>query len=129
MLFAPVIRQRPVARAARPAAFDRRFEQFLDDAFFGSSASRAVQAEEDDKAWTITLDVPGVSREDLSISAEGAVVRIETREQAPRRYRAVYELPQEIDVEATQAKLENGVLTLKLAKLVPVSRARQITVS
>ncbi len=127
MLFAPVVRQRSLARGAAPSAFDRRFERFLDDAFFGSSASRGVQAQEDDKAWTITLDVPGVSREDLSISAEGAVVRIETRQEAPRRYRAVYELPQEIDVEATEARLENGVLTLKLAKLVPVSRARQIT--
>jgi HSP20 family molecular chaperone IbpA len=29
-------------------------------------------------------------------------------------------------VEGTQAKLENGVLTLTLAKPVPVSRAREI---
>ena len=32
----------------------------------------------------------------------------------------------EIDAEATSAKLENGVLTLVLAKPQPVSRSRQI---
>jgi HSP20 family molecular chaperone IbpA len=70
--------------------------------------------------------MPGVSREDLKIQVDGAVVRIETQPEAPRAYKAAYELPQEIDVEATQAKLENGVLTLTLAKPAPVSRAREI---
>ena len=50
------------------------------------------------------------------------------RPEAKRQYKAAYELPQEIDVEATAAKLENGVLTLTLAKKQPVSNARQIEV-
>jgi HSP20 family protein len=79
-------------------------------------------------AWTVTLDVPGVAREDLSINIEGAIVRIETKAEAKRQYKAAYELPQEIDVEATTARLENGVLTLALAKKQPVSTARQIEV-
>ncbi len=132
MFFAPVIGHR--ARTATPTAFDRgfgrsvdrHFNRFLDEAFFGPAAGNRAAVQEDEKSWTLTLDLPGVSREDLSISAEGAVVRIETREQAPRRYRAVYELPQDIDVDATGAKLEHGVLTLKLAKQAPASRAREI---
>ena len=49
-------------------------------------------------------------------------------EGAPRRYHAAYELPEAIDAEATSAKLENGVLTLSLAKKQPVVTARQIEV-
>ena len=71
----------------------------------------------------------GIStREELSIATEGSVVRIETRAEAKRQYKAAYELPQEIDVAASGAKLENGVLTLTLAKQVPVSNVKQIEV-
>jgi HSP20 family protein len=38
-------------------------------------------------------------------------------------------LPQDIDVSASEAKLENGVLTLKLGKLVPVSQASQLQIN
>lgn len=125
MFFAPVVRTRAAAPAFR--SFDRSFERFVNDAFSGAGLPTA-QVKQDDKAWTVTLDVPGVAREDLAINIEGAVVRIETREQAPRRYKAAYELPQEIDVDATAAKLENGVLTLTLAKKQPVSNSRTIEV-
>lgn len=125
MFFAPVVRTRAVSPAYR--SFDRSFERFVNDAFFGAAPlARGLQLQEDDKAWTVTLDVPGIAREDLSINVEGQVVRIETRAEAQRQYKAAYELPQEIDVDATSAKLENGVLTLSLAKKQPVSNARQI---
>lgn len=120
MFFAPVVRT--------PAlhSFDRSFQRFVQDHFFTPPAATGLQMQEDDKAWTVNLDMPGVTREDLRIQVEGAIVRIETRPEAPRTYKAAYELPQEIDVEATQAKLENGVLTLTLAKPAPVSQAREI---
>ncbi|TFZ02222.1 Hsp20 family protein [Ramlibacter henchirensis] len=125
MFFAPVVRSRAAAPAFR--SFDRSFERFVNDAFFGSGVS-GFQLEQDDKAWTVTLDMPGVAREDLSINIEGAIVRIETKGEAKRQYKAAYELPQEIDVDATTARLEYGVLTLTLAKKQPVSNARQIEV-
>ncbi len=118
MLFAPALRTR---------AFDRGFERFLNDAFF-APAARAAQVEQDDQAWTLSLDVPGVAREQLAIDVDGAVVSVKTVEGAPRQYRAAYEFPADIDVEATAAKLENGVLTLTVAKKKPVVTARQIEV-
>jgi HSP20 family protein len=125
MFFAPVVRTRAVSPAFR--SFDRSFERFVNDAFF-SNTHRGFDVEQDEKAWTVTLDVPGVAREDLSINIEGSIVRIETRPEAKRQLKAAYELPEEIDVDATSAKLENGVLTLVLAKKVPVSNARTIEV-
>ncbi|HEY0885205.1 MAG TPA: Hsp20/alpha crystallin family protein [Ramlibacter sp.] len=124
MFFAPVVR----TRSALPfRSFDRNFERFVNDAFFGNAAP-GFQVEQDDKAWTVTLDVPGVAKEDLAITIEGAIARIETRKEAKRQVKAAYELPQDIDASASGAKLENGVLTLTLAKQQPVSTARQIEV-
>jgi HSP20 family molecular chaperone IbpA len=120
MYFAPVVR-------TRARSFDRNFERFVNDAFFGGR-SQGLDIQQDDKAWTITLDVPGITREELVIEIEGAVVRIETKADAKRSFKAAYELPQDIDAEASEAKLENGVLTLTLAKKQPVSTARQIAV-
>jgi len=125
MFFAPVVRTRAMSPSFR--SFDRSFERFVNDAFF-SNASRAFNIEQDDKAWTVTLDAPGIAKEELSINIEGNIVRLETKPEAKRQLKAAYELPQEIDVDATTAKLENGVLSLVLAKKQPVSNARQIEV-
>jgi HSP20 family protein len=125
MFFAPVVRTRAHSPAFR--SFDRSFERFVNDAFFGN-AHQGFNVEQDEKAWTVTLDLPGVAKEDLSINIEGSIVRIETQKEAKRQFKAAYELPQDIDAEASAAKLENGVLTLTLAKKVPVSNARQIEI-
>ena len=100
----------------------RSLDRFLDDAFTAARTAGA-QFTEDDKNWTLTLDVPGVSREQLSIAIEGQGVKIETVEGAPRQYRKAYELPLNVNAAASTAKLENGVLTLTLAKPAPVSKA------
>lgn len=125
MFFAPVVRTRAVSPGSR--SFDRSFERFVNEAFY-SPSFQGVNVQQDDKAWTVTLDLPGVTREELSITTEGNVVRIGTKAEARRQYKAAYELPQEIDVAASSAKLENGVLTLTLAKQVPVSNVKQIEV-
>jgi len=125
MFFAPVVRTRAASPSFR--SFDRSFERFVNDAFFSNTPS-GFKVEQDDKAWTVSLDLPGIAREDLAINVEGTIVRIETKPEAKRAFKAAYELPQEIDVDATAATLENGVLTLTLAKKAPVSNARQIEV-
>lgn len=118
MFFAPVLRTRAAAPSYR--SFDRSFERFFNTLGF--------DVKEDDKAWTLSLDLPGIAREDLTINVDGAVVRLETKPEAKRQYTAAYELPEAIDVDATSAKLENGVLTLTLAKKQPVVTARSIEI-
>ena len=125
MFFAPAIRTRALAPSLR--SFDRNFERFIDDAFFGRNASGATFAQ-DEKAFTLTLDLPGIAKSELTVAIEGAIVRIGTTAEAARQFKAAYELPEEIDAEASNAKLENGVLTLTLAKKLPVSKARTLSV-
>ena len=123
MYFAPALR----TRAYVPARADRSFERFLADSFF-SPAYGSLKVEQSDEAWTLSLDVPGVTREQLTIEVDGTVVRLATVADAPRQFKAAYELPADIDAETTSAKLENGVLTLTLGKKKPVVTSRTIAV-
>ncbi len=106
----------------------RSLERFLAGAM-QAPAGQASTVDQDDKTVTLTFDVPGVTREQLNIGIEGNVVRIQSREGAPRQYRAAYELPQDIDVANSQAKLENGVLTVTLAKVLPVSQVTELAIN
>lgn len=117
MLFVPVIRRSAFTPSLR--AFDR---------FFADSVPAAPAAAED-QPLELSFDVPGVTREQLSIGIEGNVIRIETLPEAKRQYKAAYELPQDIDVAKSEAKLENGVLTLKLVKVQPESKAVKLAIN
>ncbi|MFZ9334584.1 MAG: Hsp20/alpha crystallin family protein [Burkholderiaceae bacterium] len=139
MFFAPVIRNRAFSPNLR--SFDRDFERFVDEVFFHpvvatARTTRAAHAAvprcevtQGDDAWTLRLDLPGVGKQDLSIGAEGQVLRIETRPEAARQAKYAWELPQDVDVGASSATLENGVLTLTLARAKPVAKVTQIPLS
>jgi HSP20 family protein len=143
----------PVSR--RASANVRGFDRLFDDAFdrlFSQPATSdtapvrrpAIDVSESDSGYVVTLDVPGVTREDVKVSIDGRRVSIvaEARSagaapeaatdgatEAPRsadrvilRERAVasfarsFTLQSEIDQASSQAKLDNGVLTLTLTK-------------
>ncbi|MEY4883450.1 MAG: hypothetical protein RIS34_1304 [Pseudomonadota bacterium] len=106
----------------------RSLERFLDQAL-QNKRQLASSVEQDDQSVTLTFDVPGITKDQLSIGIEGNIVRIQTREGAPRQYQSAYELPQDIDTSASEAKLEHGVLTLKLSKIVPVSKVSELSIS
>lgn len=126
MFFTPVIRRTAYYPGLRGA------QRLLDDAIAGSlhgASKTQCSVEQDESSYSLSFDVPGVAREQLSIGIEGNVVRIESKPEAARQYRAAYELAQDIDVSASEARLENGVLTLKLAKKLPVSQISELAIN
>lgn len=118
--------QTPIRRQTT-APLGRTMERFLDEALT-TARQQGCAYQQDDNSFTLSLDVPGVTREQLTIGIEGAVVRIQTKEDAPRHYRAAYELPLEVDTASSVATLEHGVLTLKLAKKLPVSKVIELAI-
>lgn len=124
MFFSPVRTHRAalngygyVPHAWAPAdALDRVFV----DAFEG--VAQRSHIESDEQSITLSMDVPGLSKEQLTIGIEGRVVRIASKDDAPRSVKATYKLGSDVDVAQSRAKLENGVLTLKFAKIAPESR-------
>ena len=127
MLFAPLASIGSYARHGSRRPSLHSFERFLDEVMRVPSQS-GQSLQQDEKAYTLRFDMPGISREQLKVQIEDAVVRIDTVAEASRQYRGAYEMPQAIDAASSTATLENGVLTLHLVKLQPVSRAVTLSV-
>ena len=103
----------------------------------------ALDISEDDKAYNVTVDMPGVAKEAVKVRVEGRRVHIETataeaaaptdgsrvlyRERRAASYARSFSLPLEIDQTQSQARFENGVLTLTLVKRV-AENGGQLTV-
>lgn len=102
-----------------------------------------IDVKENDKAYTVTAEVPGVDKKDIHVSIDGNVVSIsaEVRQgdeqarddrvlRAERYYGAIsrsFSLPQDIDEAGASARCEQGLLTLTLPKK-SASSKRKLTV-
>jgi HSP20 family protein len=110
-----------------------------------SPAQIKVDVKESDKVYTVCAEVPGVSKEDLHVVLDGNTVtlRAEVKQQdstnkdekvlrSERYFGSVsrsFQLPQDIDQEASNAKFDNGVLTLTLAKKKAGGGARRLSIT
>ncbi|MES2414901.1 MAG: Hsp20/alpha crystallin family protein [Pseudomonadota bacterium] len=122
---------RSFQRTSAPVVSNGALDRFLNDTFSSfadSNLARSAAVEDQEKTYSLTLDVPGVSKEQLDIGIEGDVVRISSKDDAARKVKAAWRFPLEIDVAASSAKLENGVLTLTLGKKVPVSNVSALAI-
>ena len=102
-----------------------------------------MDVKEDEKAYTIHAEIPGVKKEDISVAIDGNQVSIsaEVKSQkedkqgekvlrSERYYGRVYRafsLAQDVDQEGAKAKYESGVLELVLPKRA-ASASRKLTV-
>jgi len=101
-----------------------------------------VDVAEKNGAYVVKGELPGVKKEDIHISVDGAQVTLEaevkqeksTEEErvlhAERTYgkvSRVFTLPQEVDEAKVQAKFQDGVLELQLPKKQAAAR-KQITI-
>ncbi len=91
-----------------------------------------IDVKEDDAAYTVHAEIPGVAKDDIQVSVEGNVVSLRAEVQqkdekkegekvlrSERYYGAVersFQLPADVDAAQAKAKYDNGVLTLTLPK-------------
>ncbi len=106
------------------------------DRFFAEPAEASApgsHVESNETTITLSLDVPGLAKDQLTVAIdggiEGRIVRIASKADAPRSFKAVYKLGSDVDVSKSEAKLEHGVLTLKFAKLAPESQQTLLTIN
>ncbi|QNN58586.1 Hsp20 family protein [Diaphorobacter ruginosibacter] len=126
MIFAPVIGRH--AAFGIPRASDAALQRFMQTTL-QSTAADDFKVSKSDNGITLELDVPGLSREQLQIRIEGRQVHLSSIEGAPRSVRRSWELADEIDASGSSAQLQNGVLTLHLARLAPVDKSVQLTIN
>ena len=131
------------------SAFDRVFDESL-DRFFGrpaaspTSRTPAMDVSETDTAYALVFDVPGITKDQLKVTVEGRRVSVDTeavtaaeapadapaseralyRERSAARYARTVVLPAAVDQAQSQARFDNGVLTLTLVKQVPTGATR-----
>lgn len=90
--------------------------------------------------FEIKVDLPGVTKEDINVSVEGARVTLQAESRKQREtkdgervlhtertitsYARNFELPAEVTEDGADASFENGVLTLTLPKRAAVTSKR-----
>ena len=134
----------PVIRNNRNNWLDTAFNDLFDMDWVPRhvTTAPAVNVKESDEAFTMEIAAPGLKKEfcSVNINNEGnLVVKIENKSQQEdegnaegekkhhylRRefsyasYEQAYTLPDEVDKDAINAKVEDGILTINLPKLAP----------
>lgn len=95
----------------------------------GSSWAPLVDIEETEDAWIVEAELPGVERSDVTVELRDSeleisgeikererrgIIRRQTRRTGRYEYRV--KLPGQADAEQIEAKLHDGVLTVRVAK-------------
>ena len=136
MFIVPVSRRASANVRGFDRLFDVAFDRLLNQPADDSAPVRrpAIDVSESDAGYVVTLDVPGVTREDVKVSIDGRRVsivaearsaadataeqpvdaprstdRVILRERAVASYARSFTLQSEIDQSSSQAKLDNGV--------------------
>ena len=126
------------------------FNDFFNTDFMpkANATAPAINVKESDKGYTVELAAPGMTKEDFNvhINDEGnLIIKMESkhekneedkstrylrREFSYSRYEQTLILPDDVEKEQISAKVENGVLTVELPKLVQqqVKVSRQIEI-
>jgi HSP20 family protein len=112
----------------------REIDRLFEDTFArdGNSWTPAVDIKENDNEVRLDVELPGLSPEDVEITAENGVLtvrgekRLERKEGDETRFQVVervygsflrsFQLPQGIDEEQIKAEFNNGVLALHIPK-------------
>lgn len=125
------------------ADFARTFDRLFDEGFgerllsptradSSTPRSPALDVSESERAYTVTLDLPGVAKDDVKITIDGRRVQVEAQatqasekkdgervlysERSVAHWARSFTLPLELNEAESSAKLDNGVLSLTLAK-------------
>jgi len=130
-----------VPMSRRSSAFvqplNRLLEDRLERAYFAACAGTgtrtpALDVIDTDASYVAVLDMPGVAKEDVKITVAGRRVTVQAeppksdsaentahlvhRERAALSYARSFTLPADVEQAESQARLEQGVLTLTLPK-------------
>jgi HSP20 family protein len=108
-----------------------------------STFSPKADIVEGEKAYTLTLDVPGIKKEDISVGIEDNILTISGERKIQRqdreksysyyerssgKFERSFKLPDTIDANKIDGTYENGVLSLALPKKKEESRTHKINI-
>lgn len=137
-LFKPYRNQKSLTAQSPGNLFADVFDTFLNDDFFKNYPATqdmllkpSLDIAETDKAWTVSIEIPGVEEKDINLEVENRTITVsgekkrETMEQDENWHRVersygsfqrVLSLPEDVDENKIDASFKNGVLTLTLPR-------------
>jgi HSP20 family protein len=80
-----------------------------------------------DKEVKVTVEMPGITKQEIKVSAYEGVVEVSTIEKAKRKYHRIIDLPSETDIETARSTYSNGILEIIFDKKTSL-RGREIKV-
>lgn len=138
-----VIRWNPFRELmAMQNAMDRIFEDGWQDVRTTLGNNLPIDAYENDDAYMIVADVPGIPADAINVNLHDGTLTIQVEIDAPEadenrrillqerffgKLTRRFNLPQRVDVDKVEAAYDNGVLTLTLPKA-EEARPRQISI-
>lgn len=102
----------------------------LADARTQNSFSSLMSYDEKAAAWTLTVELAGVTKDNLKIDTLDNYIQLsgeKTKGLSKGKFEGRYQLPEGIDAEKIEANFEDGILTLTLP-MVEKKPAKQITI-
>jgi HSP20 family protein len=64
------------------------------------------------KEVKVTVEMPGITKQDIKVSAYEGAVEVSTIEKAKRKYHRIIDLPSETNVETARSTYSNGILEI-----------------
>ncbi|MBN2735944.1 MAG: Hsp20/alpha crystallin family protein [Spirochaetales bacterium] len=138
-----LINYKPRTKALGAWDFDSIFDNFFTDELFSPGVkSPKVDVREEEKAYIIEAELPGLSEKDVDVTVENDVLTISSvktdekqetkkdyliRERRSQSFSRSFALPQDVDRDKIEAKFKNGLLVLSLHKN-PKALPKQIEV-
>lgn len=132
---------------------DRLFERFSKgfgvpafEPFFSRDielAAPVVDVVEDDKAFTVTAELPGIDEKDVDVTVSGGVLTIKGEKKKEREekdknhylsersygsFERAFSLPEGVDQDKIAANFAKGVLTVTLPKNAEAQKSKKIEV-
>ncbi|HEX3469423.1 MAG TPA: Hsp20/alpha crystallin family protein [Candidatus Elarobacter sp.] len=97
--------------------------------FFGSAPNHgyAGEVQKTENGWNVEIPVPGYTPDQIDVTVEDRVLTASGKNERRSFQRSIL-LPEEIDSDAIEAKVEHGMLTLSL-RLHPKSQPRKIAIN
>jgi HSP20 family protein len=121
----------PASHRSFDRRFDRTFAQLASLAFGSGSVEPAigprVAATWSDDAYVLTVDVPGVPEEALSVSVTGRTLALDVSTDELTWNQRI-RLPQTVDVGSTSATYANGRLTVTVP-VAPEAQPRKVEIT
>jgi HSP20 family protein len=123
--------------------YESPFRNLLESHMRWDERMGSIDFEKTEKEYTVLVDVPGLTKEDIKVDIDGGVMTVSAErkprekkegveylasERSYRRFSRSFSLPEDVDLEKTDAKVENGVLTMTIGRKVNKKSAKTVEI-